>query len=587
MARQAIFEYPGFNDFKSATYTLAHGVQPGIISVRTPPQGTRLREVGTVKFTFDDVELELPQCRVVTPKLQRRPDMWTVKLVDRRWKWKYCHIHGRYNVRVPVTDAMVAEEIDPATEKTPQELAKLLLDAMGERRYNVSNLPNDTRPKVLWDYASAPLELQSLVDSLGCRVVLGWNNRVRIEVVGEGDQLPDERIISEAASYSFPTGPDDIMLVGAPIVHEVKFFLEAVGLDVDGQIKLINRLTYAPDGGWEADRLGETGPEPLGGGGFEGLAVPITDESQKILALARSSVGKWYRIKNIADADDFHAEGAPEGANERKHVLPLIDKTSDPDGLLEDGPVRPGKAYVQGSWYNPWAEGEYNAESRYPRDFSLDTATGIVKFSDALMIETKLASTGDAAWVPAHLYLTCMCAYSDPETNMKERYTKTRAVRGRNNNTEPLVFKAEDVKKVVVHDYVFRDPADPWFADLETPLFSSGEFTSNDDAVRTMADYYLDAKLQTFEQVTGGSVTLEGLQKIDPDGAIRQVTISTHGGPGGSAVTTVSRNDEHDIKTQSYAAVRQKEQAAQQQANKQKVGEWLLNMYDTVVNPGD
>ena len=172
---------------------------------------------------------------------------------------------------------------------------------------------------------------------------------------------------------------------------------------------------------------------------------------------------------------------------------------------------------------------------------------------------------------------------------MKERYTKTRNVPGRNNNTEPLVFKAEDVKKVFVHSYEGGAVnADERYADVfPGDLFSHEDTTSNENAVREMADHYLDAKLQTFEQVTGGSVTLEGLQKIDPDGAIQQVTISTHGGPGGSAVTTVSRNDEHDIKTQPYAVVRQKEKAAQQQANKQKVGEWLLNMYDTVVNPGD
>ena len=70
--------------------------------------------------------------------------VWQVSLLDRRWKWAFGQVWGEFNIRDD------GELLVSAFERTPQELAEYLLIAAGESLYDVSQLPNDTRPHVEW-----------------------------------------------------------------------------------------------------------------------------------------------------------------------------------------------------------------------------------------------------------------------------------------------------------------------------------------------------------------------------------------------------------------------------------------------------
>ncbi len=144
------------------------------------------------------------------------------------------------------------------TERTPQELAELYLNAMGEVDYDISELPDDTRPPVDHDYDNPAEALAALCESLGCRIVLQLDNTVKLVRSGAGAGLPAEFLLEDSLTIDLPEKPDKIAVVCGPSLYQVDFPLEAVGLDRDttsggdptDTIKPIDELSYKPSGGW-------------------------------------------------------------------------------------------------------------------------------------------------------------------------------------------------------------------------------------------------------------------------------------------------------------------------------------------------
>ena len=148
-------------------FTFAPGVQPSVCMLYTVPHTQTLPQVATLTIkTLSDVTLTFRDCLLEDPKLSATTSgkYWTLPIKDRRWKWQYGAVYGHYNK--PESNGTYTRE------KTPQELATILLDAMGEVGYDVSRLPNTVRPEHRWDGAVPAAELDALCASLACVVVL-------------------------------------------------------------------------------------------------------------------------------------------------------------------------------------------------------------------------------------------------------------------------------------------------------------------------------------------------------------------------------------------------------------------------------
>ena len=162
--------FPGLTNYiKTVTMPMIHGIAPGVGSITAVPFAGFANTVGDLVLTYDSTTIRFRDCSIVNPSLKggaNSPRMWSLSVLDRRWKWKFGEVSGRYNSLRPDND------LDERTEKTPRELATLLLDAMGEENYDISALPDTARPHVNWYFANPALELQNLCDSLGCRVIL-------------------------------------------------------------------------------------------------------------------------------------------------------------------------------------------------------------------------------------------------------------------------------------------------------------------------------------------------------------------------------------------------------------------------------
>src|SRR5579871_3314191 len=159
-----LLSFPGIDLVRSWSFTLSHGITPGVAHVEIAPQSDVPAEIGTMTISFGDVELDFPGCVLDSAQVRRDRSGMVVHLaiLDRRWAWRYGAVSGRYNLR------QQDGTLDASTEMAPQDLAALLLSAMGESNFDVSGLPNLARPEVDWVYANPAQELAELAESLGC-----------------------------------------------------------------------------------------------------------------------------------------------------------------------------------------------------------------------------------------------------------------------------------------------------------------------------------------------------------------------------------------------------------------------------------
>lgn len=429
-------------------------------------------------------------------------------ILDRRWAWRYGAISGRYNIR------QKDGTLDMTTETPPQDLAALLLSEMGESEFDVSGLPNLSRPEVDWVYANPARELASLAESLGCRVVLDLDSRVSLQPAGFGADLPDtgtER--TQNFGIDPPTRPDSLLLVAAPTRFQTMFRLEAVGLEPTGEIKPINTLSYMPKEGW-------------GNEAYFGFANVTPADSR---ALARRTVYRWYRIKCTAPfttAGQFQIAGYDGPVQNLWQILPLergqVETYTDVDNI-----ERPLPADVAGIYWDRSLDAKnIPTQRRYRGRFSIDVERGIVQFAEPVL----QVNSGGTSFGEAQLYLTVAHGVKDLESLQDVRRTSERTLPGEPNGTGPKVLRRDDLVRTIVTQY-----------DADNNPTGT---TDNADAIDAEANGTLDAAEAEFQTLETDVVEYAGVVPISPDGAIQQVEWS--GGLSG-CVTRASRNSEFSL----------------------------------------
>lgn len=269
--------YPGIKQIVSASYSRSHGITPDVCQIEMAPQtlddtdddyvpiepdGYLIFQFDTVKTVTDGngisnsktttIQILMQSCRPDKASVRKSAssENWTIPIYDRRWKWKYGSFSGHWNVKKNGV-------IEKRKEKTARELADMCLEAMGEVKYETKALDaleknlklsyrKQVRPEVHWDRIPPAQALNELVTALGYRVCLGWDEVVRIEKYGEGALLPKEDLMSGGFEAKLPETPDSITVLGGISMHEALWELEAVGLDLDGDWRPIDHLSYTP-----------------------------------------------------------------------------------------------------------------------------------------------------------------------------------------------------------------------------------------------------------------------------------------------------------------------------------------------------
>lgn len=585
---RGLMVWPGIEQIEAGHFALLQGITPSVATLEILPQDPSTIPIdGTLSITFGDVEIDFPDCRIDRASFEYSPSgfVWRLSIWDRRWKWQFGGpagpISGNYNQRFSTIQPAPQDfqlgsfqlgSIDPVTRRTPQQLAAALLLVMGETGFDVSQLPNTALPEVNWERDNPAQELQRLCDELGCRVVLGLDNLVRVCATGLGADLPTEDIEHESDVLDPPEIPDSIMVVGGKDRYQADFLLEAVGLDVDGTIKPIGQLSYAPD---KKDKTGlggfgslldfwdsEVGFREISGWEQEDIVPPLTppriakvyllgDNSNQVNPryLARQSVWRWWRISvENGSADDRKKPPAIPGlgsiAGSRIKALWQILPLEDVQilGWYDNtNNFVPYEAKVYGRYFSPaWngllgvgppiqdAQFNFTVNTAVACEYQVDKERGIVMFDEPLVF-----IKADNTAVQPFLYLRCTVSVRDFDTYAFIEYQRTRNLSDSlglgtgSHNTGSRIIKRPEIIRQVVPQYDQKFKA--------TAIFST------DSVNDAEADQAIDAALLEYQVKTPQVCNYMGIVPISPDGAITQVEWSV--GPQG-ATTRAARNTE-------------------------------------------
>ncbi len=518
-APQGLISYAGVSGILEGSYTLAHGTSPGVATLYiVPREGYRPPQIGTLVISYGGAKISFPDCRLdyVTDDISDDGrEVWGLHVLDHRWRWNRGRVSGRYNVKIPDKEE---QGIKSGTLKRPREIAKYCFEKLGEKKVDLSAMPNDQLPELEFDYDRPDQAIGKILDAVGCRVILGPSNAVRIVKAGKGKQLPKGNRLNISASFNPPEAPDTIVFAGARQLWNADIPLEAVGRDTDGSVKPIDSLSYKPADGWEyADP-----PH------FHNI------ENQKARELARETVFRWYRIKQPFTLPGVDAIKVKDIEN----VLPIEDRQARTAKFMDKKERLP--AWVYGKYCPGQETTQNNVEAivgdltRFPQTlytlgFSIDAELGIVKFSNAVWRFVDAPRIVGSLYKPAELFLRTAVGFRDAEGGWlhKEIERKTGARTG----VEPEYITRDDVSFMT------------WKTD-------AGAVETNEKEYKEQAKHYLDAKVDEYKVDDPSTATYVGFVDIGLDGAIQQVTWTLDS--SGKATTRASRNREEILTTPTY-----------------------------------
>lgn len=533
--------FPGINQVQSAIGTNSLGPHPGVAVLRILPQIGSPQSAGDLTFvngvesvTWHNAQLDQASLEITT-----NGHIVSCRVFDRRFWWKFTTVTGVYN------EQRSDGTIYSGTEKSPQELASILLDAIGEQSYSVSALPDDEsdRPFVNWLCSNPAYELHRLCRDRGCDIALNHKtNRVSIVRLGFGPPVTPDDV--QSASFGIDVGeyPERLTVCFDRTIWQAKLLLEAVGMDTDGTIKPIDDLSYKPADGW----------------GLQDPTNLIPDSSIEEWVLANQWIWRTYRIKAFADGT-LTIPGGDAGTNDIdsiEQVLPIGDTLLDIDvdplsGRVEQLPARvEGKFFIFDYVERVGVDANSDLGTTYPYRFRIIEDRGLVIF------DAPVAKIGDGddvgKIVSADLYLLTTFGIRDNEYHQYHHYERTRTLPG---GTGEYPIVRPDYAAIIKAHY---DPDDP------TSLRDPDPTTHNLEELDSLAEAILDDSMSQFQTVRSLEVVYRSVKEIDVDGVTRQVTHKVSRFSG--ANTRISQNSEVEI---GIMREREREQLSQFRQGKQ------------------
>jgi hypothetical protein len=497
--------YGGAAGVLEGEYTLTTGVSPSILSFRCAAQDAALPEVADAFLSDGGNDLSLSDCRLskVLPETGEQGKTWSVQLLDHRWRWRYGWVTGRYNYGVPEGSLPKPGTEEWNARRSARALAALLLDAMGEGAHDVSGLPDSAYPEVNWDYDNPARKLDDLAEKYGCLICFDpASGLVSIWPEGFGQSLPvGMQALSRNETETPQLRPREILAVCDKIELEHPLELEAVGLDVDGEIKPLDDLSYRPAGGWSE---------------CQNFLALSNSGSPSPRELALRTCFRWYRGKGSQDVAGW------KSAVKLSEILPIsAQRVATETVRSADGSVvtRRADAEVFGIRSKMGVLRANEGSGHIEESFRINEADGIVIF------QQPQAKWSGNLLIGADLWLRC-------------------TVHGPRHTVALTTYGLAGVEIVpcqgLAVQYIDGEPQN--LAEVEARLRE-----------------ILEAKAKSYEDVEQATATYIGIHNILLDGRIRQVSWSV-GGRG--AMTTVGLNSEHRVEIPSAKVRRRAEKQA-------------------------
>lgn len=459
------WSFPGLQNILGGEFTDVRGASPSVCTLWIAPQDQIDLSPGTLTLTFGNTVLNFPGFAMQKAYLRKWHDggrqIWSLQLLDRRWKWSLGTISGEWNRRLP------DGSVDTATKKSPAELAGLLLDAMGESGYNTSAMPSGMWPYANWRATNPANALARLCESVGCDIVCG--ETVKIVRVGQGLELPVGR--HPFYRYRPISRPTTLVLQGGRNLYQTKLKLEPIAYETSWEQKRLNDVTYKPTAGWNREH-------PLI---FDGL-------TGNNLTAAKSSIYKVFRVKEQQNGGLSVPGYTGQIEKVTQYVLRDTQITTAED--LDDY-KRAAPAYIDGTFWN-YSDDPTDSESqRYYGQWKLD--------KEALLVEFPQPMFGlDSSYLVEDPTLYLNTSYSLKDKDGKDvLYSKSRNIGGSGGS---LVVRRPEVFATIANGTSTADQADQeaeaylgaiagryesqWSYEMEYPGWLTGSLDGKIEQVR-------------------------------------------------------------------------------------------------------
>lgn len=511
--------YTGINDVRSVHYSTGADGLPGIATLIIRPQPYVPAGSGVLEFGDGNRSpIRLVDCIIDRASMEYTTEghVGRVHVFDRSWRWEFRVIDGIYNVPSPKGG------IIEATKKSAQDLARLLLTALGEQSstIDVGALPL-TYPFVNWRCDDARAELSWLCRLYGCTWALDpVSDSVRIWRIGQGTEAP---ATNDTQSSSFavvnPPGPDDVRVCFGDTIFQSKLELECVMPDNDETFSIIpyESVNYAPDGGWDGRNPFEPLPPP-----------PLTTEELNY-ELAKKYLYRLWRVKQQATGDLVVPGYGPVPSIE--YILPLRDTLALPY-TNEVGLEWEPDAYLEGTFAtggNPpplLNAGPFAHLDTPPGAIRIDGYTGLVHSNFPIYKwDNRLQTAAD-------LYLVTSYRVNDAATFAKVKSTYTQHLQDHNGGT--LAVRRPDLELRIAASYGTGENGG-----------TVQSTSSNEQALISEVQNISASVSYQFAPRTGKVIRYRGVQTVFRNGVIRQITwkVSTRDHDCGSW-TWVAENTE-------------------------------------------
>lgn len=471
---------------------------------------------GTLTFTSGGDVVQWPNAhidRVSQRRTTRGGILMSAVILDRRVWWKFAVVDGVYNERND------SGNVGLSTDRSPQQLAAILLTAGGESDFDVSALPNDPedRPYVNWVGANPFYELHRLCRERGCDIRYGLDDRVSIVRLGVGAPLPIGGRRSVDQSIDASESPAVVRAYCGETIAQGKLRLEAVAPDEYGVIRLVSSILS--DWGWEIEDPDDLFPE---------------EADQNKRRIAKQYFFKLWRVKDQAHAPGTYDPPGYTGTTIPSigYLLPLFgglaDTYSSPDSEEARPPVIEGvylpRSEVRGE------SADANTDEGTPIDcsFTLNRTVGIFTTSKP-MLKIKDDNSGYEA-----AELVALVAY--PITNpLTFQHTRHILERSRPVGVGTYPLRLDDLQLRLIARYEDEDNPNDVTSIDNNQSTTEARMAASMDALETQWDTLLSA-----------SAEYQGIRAIDVSGSVRQVSWRVSCKQGEGASTWGSLNVESD-----------------------------------------
>ncbi len=544
MPDQGVATWNGLVVQEYAKMTRSKGVQPDtgeIVFARGTTQPSDAN--GTLAFFYGGVKIdEFKNCRIsLVEDATGTWKQWRYTVRDRRWKWKFPRIDGRYNVRDD-DNAVV-----PGTAKNARELATLLLQKLGETTFKVSALPTDAQlaPAIDWDFTPAAKQLQDLVAMFGCDVHLLPDDTIAILREGTGS-LPSSTGLTTTpeVGLSITDAPDKAGVYAASTQFESWLELEPIMYEYpDGKVVLLDDSTLKPAAGWGVCDLDAC------------LAVATAEADNKLKQRKRQQAKDYlyrlWRPKKFAGSATKPPVYGGAAVTDMRLILPLIPTRLIPGENTPSGEKVMAPAELIGEFFDDTYQRNRNASNLRklePNEFGIDANRGHIRTSKPMY-----RIQNGSSHLPARLWLRC--GYHLRENLYGAQWTQFwEQATGAANGTATEWLNRSDVARKIIAVYP-TDYAEP---------FTPGTPIDNVTAINTILQNAATERIYQYSNALTPTVYRYGsIVQIATNGKVSQVTHEC--GRGRRAQTIASVGFEHD-RSQPMAWQKKQLQADQNQA---------------------